>query len=558
MKINGKDVSVREGQTVLEVARDADIYIPTLCTLEGLPNFGACRLCLVKIEGMRGFPPACTTPAAENMVVVTEDEELTKLRRNIVELLLSEHPNSCIVCEDRELCAKYRACPMKSGQITGCQLCPNKEFCGLRNVVEQLGITSVDYEFRYKDMNVERGDPFFDRDYNLCILCGRCVRVCEEIRGMGVLAFTKRGHETRVDTAFGKTHLETDCRFCGACVDVCPTGAMSARGTKWHGKLDTQVQTFCGLCNINCGIIAGVKWGRLVSVNPDQESYTMGQLCVLGRFCIPTTVNHTNRLKYPQVRKDGWLIPVEWDEAVGAVVEGFKRYSSDEIGMVLSPDLSNEAVFLMLELAKVLGADKITIDTDSTPFGGGGNAAGVLSLCSTYGFTEEKVLSPEDLTRQIGEGKLKAIYATEHLAGIEKAEHLVIQDLFTSRSTTGASIILPALTFIETGGSMMSFDGTLREMKPGPEPYARARPDWEITRDVLKALGEKAEYATQEDVRSAFEIKLKNLPTPETPDLSDVRWLPAILKESGPRFRHRGTDLTKLVDDLRVLKEARQ
>jgi len=137
------------------VAKDADIYIPALCAHKDLANFGSCRLCLVKIDGMRGFPPACSTPARDDMVVTTSDDELVKIKRNILELLLSEHPNSCILCDDKDLCEKYRSCPTKAGQITGCQLCPSKEFCELRKVIEYLGVEKVDYEFNYKDVELK-------------------------------------------------------------------------------------------------------------------------------------------------------------------------------------------------------------------------------------------------------------------------------------------------------------------------------------------------------------------------------------------------------------------
>ncbi len=584
LKIDGKEVEIKKSGTILEVARDADIYIPTLCTLKELPAFGACRLCLVKIEGMRGYPPACTTPASDGMVITTNDEELNDLRRKILELLLSEHPNSCILCEDAETCAKYRTCPMKVGQITGCQLCPNKEHCELKDVIEYLGIEKVDYDFEYKDMDVERSDPFFDRDYNLCILCGRCVRVCEDIRGMGVLAFTNRGHETRIDTSFGKSHLELGCKFCGACVDVCPTGALSARATKWHGEPDATVSTVCGLCNINCGIVAGVKWGKLVETTPDSDSYTNGQLCVLGRFCIATITNHFERLKYPLVRKDDWLIPVDWDEAVESAVEGLKNYQPQDVGFILSSDLSNEAAFTLLELARALGTENIAIASDASSGFGGGNESGVSALCQLSGFDEEKLMKPEEIAG------LKAVYTTQHLAaggiatdsgaaaggvdtdgsaaadGIatgggvatsEKPEFLIVQDVFESGTSKAASIVLPALSFIETDGTTVSFDGTLRILRAAPEPYARARPDWKITNDILKGLGKEAIFETHEDVRSAFENGLKELPQPELQDLlSEKNWLPKMLKERNPSFSYRGVDLTRLMDDLKTVWEA--
>jgi len=561
LKIDGKDVEFKEGQTVLEVATDAGIYIPTLCVHKDLPNFGACRLCLVKIEGMRGFPPACTTPAKDDMVVTTEDDELRSIRRNVVELLLSEHPNACIVCDDKKLCEQYRACPMKAGQITGCQLCPNKEICDLREVVEYLGIDKVDFEFEYRDVEVERCDPFFDRDYNLCILCGRCVRVCKDIRGMGVIAFTKRGHETRINTSFGKTHLEIGCRFCGACVDVCPTGALSARGTKWHGKLDSEVQTVCGLCNINCGIVAGVKWGKLVETTPDHDSYTNGQLCVLGRFCISGMVNHPLRIRYPQVRKDDWLIPVDWEEALGAVVEGLKKYEPREMAFIISQDVSNEAAFMMLQLAAKVGVEKIALAPSSGDQKAydGGNAFGVSGLCQAAGYTPDELMTPEDVARMAGRGKIKAVYTTQDVVNIDDAEFLVIQDVYNSHSLKSAAAVLPVQSFMESEASVTSFDGVTREMKHASEPYARSRPDWEITRDILKAF-EGQDYASLGDVRAAADAELAKVAKPDAQGTtSELNWFPKHIRELGdPPSKYRGMDLTVLIDDLRVLKEGRK
>jgi len=350
--IDGKPLQATEGQTILEVALAANIYIPTLCHHPKLQPFGACRMCLVKVEGMRNVVPACTTPVAEGMKVTTKDAEIDGLRQGILELILSEHPSSCIVCEDRELCFKYHREPQKAGACTGCRTCPNFDGCELFKVAERLGVRDIGVKIEYKNIPVRRDDPFLDRDYNICILCGRCVRVCSELRGEDAIAFTQRSQKATIGTAFDRPLLESGCVFCGACVDTCPTGALSEKRTKWGGKPDAVLTSTCLLCPVGCAIWVDSKYGRVINVRPTAGGPSGGQLCALGRFCIPPMFNAQERLEYPLVRKGGALVPVGWDEALAFVAARLKSFKPDELGFVVSPALTNEAGHLLQKLAR--------------------------------------------------------------------------------------------------------------------------------------------------------------------------------------------------------------
>jgi len=221
--IDGKSIETDSKRTILDIARDNGISIPSLCDHPELIPFTGCRLCLVQIEGKRGFLPACSTEPEEGMKVKTQTPKLRRLRKQILELILSEHPNACLICQEKENCDEMKSTIRKVGEATGCVLCPNNGRCQLQDVVEEIGIERVHFPSVYKNLEVQRGDPFFDRNFNLCILCGRCVRICREVRGLSTLTFIQRGPETVVGTALDRSLRDSNCQFCGACVDVCPT-----------------------------------------------------------------------------------------------------------------------------------------------------------------------------------------------------------------------------------------------------------------------------------------------------------------------------------------------
>ena len=238
LTIDGTDVEIEKGVTVLQAAQSAGIYIPTLCYHPDLAPYGGCRLCIVEIENMRGLPTACTTPAADGMVVTTNTPQLQKLRRAFLHLMLTEHPNDCLTCHRRERCGPYDICLRHVAVTERCVSCPNNKQCQLQDVVDYIGIEEVFLPYRYKDLPIDNQGPLIQRNYNLCVLCGRCVQMCTDVRGIGTVSFINRGFETVVGTAFDRPLQESGCRFCGACVEVCPTGALMDKEAKYRPDCD--------------------------------------------------------------------------------------------------------------------------------------------------------------------------------------------------------------------------------------------------------------------------------------------------------------------------------
>ena len=350
--IDGRTVTAEGRPTLLEVARTNGIFVPSLCDHPALEPYAACRLCLVEVKGRKGFVPACSTPAEDGMEVATATDELQGLRRGILELILAEHPHACLICAEKASCDDLKSTIRKTSEVTGCVLCPVNGRCELQRVVEAMGLSLVPFPSRRRAGEVRRDDPFIDRDNSLCILCGRCVRVCQEIRGASVLTFVSRGSDTVIGTALDRRLLDSGCQFCGACVDVCPTGSLAERAGRYDRPAETESRAVCTLCGQGCGLLVRAREGRIRGTSPDPEApANRGQACVKGRFLVGPAVNHSRRLLRPLIRENGSLREAGWEEALALAATRLAGFAPGEIAVAASAQSSCEDLFVLHRFA---------------------------------------------------------------------------------------------------------------------------------------------------------------------------------------------------------------
>ncbi len=340
LTIDGQEIEVAPGTTILEAAQQLGIDIPTFCHDPELPPNGACRICVVEVEKARALVASCVAPAGPDMVVHTESERVINARKNNLHLLLANHHLDCITCE-------------KTGD------------CKLQDYCYRYGIASTDFEGDFKNLPYDDTNEFFLRDMNKCILCGICVGKDQLIVGAGAIDFSKRGFVTNVTPGFEEPIEESSCVFCGMCIDNCPVGALipkyvTGKGRPWQTE---SVPAVCPYCSLGCNINLHVKDNEIIGVSPVMESpVNRGHLCVQGKFGWDF-VHSGDRVTAPMVKSDGVFVEVSWEEALDYIVDNIKevqsRYGTDALMGLSSPKASNEDSYLFQKLIRSLGTNNI-------------------------------------------------------------------------------------------------------------------------------------------------------------------------------------------------------
>ena len=345
LTIDGEQVTVPKGTSVMAAASSMGTKIPRLCATDSLEPFGSCRLCLVEIEGRRGTPASCTTPADDSMVVHTQNERLAKLRKGVMELYISDHPLNCLTCS-------------ANGD------------CELQDQAGAVGLREVRYGYggeNHLDAVTDSSNPYFTFEKAKCIVCNRCVRACEEVQGTFALTIEGRGFKSKVSPS-GTDFMSSECVSCGACVQVCPTATLNEKSVIEMGKPEHSAMTTCAYCGVGCTFKAEMQGETVVRMIPAKAGKANdGHSCVKGRFAYGYAT-HKDRITKPMIRAaitDPWR-EVSWEEAIAYAASEFKRiqstYGRNSVGGVTSSRCTNEEAYLVQKLVRA-GFGNNNVDT---------------------------------------------------------------------------------------------------------------------------------------------------------------------------------------------------
>ena len=370
--INGRSVEAEVGAPLVEVIKNAGFPISNLCYLDGLPPYAGCRTCAVEVEGMRGLPLSCTTNVMDGMVVRTDTPEVTEMRQEVLAVILANHSDRCLTCHRVEHCRTGEIC-LRDNEVTHrCVTCSKNYRCELQTTCDAADVGRANVEpyidearsyYRHAQPEPDRANPFFEFDPQMCIICTRCVRACDDLRHTTAITLAGRGFSTMIAFGAGGQIDESNCDFCGSCVDVCPTATLMEAPNKWVARPDKWVTTTCTECSMGCTIQMGVRDGRGVQVRPGNgNDVSRSQICVRGRFGYDQT-RDKDRLRAATIgrgedgfEQDGDPVVEHAAAAISAILE---EHGPSAVGILGSGQMTLEELYALKTLATRLGVANV-------------------------------------------------------------------------------------------------------------------------------------------------------------------------------------------------------
>jgi len=444
--LDGNEVSGYAGMSILALAREAGVHIATLCHDDHLPDIGACRLCIVEEEKTGALMAACVTPIASGMVINTHSPRVIAHRKTIVQLMLASHPDACPVCDKGNRCQ-------------------------LRGLAAEMGISLTELHRIPQAATIQDVNPFIQRDLSKCVLCAKCIRACQEMVVEGVLDYFQRGFKSKPAT-FADLPLEmSGCTFCGACVALCPTGAIMEKDAEHRGTTGSTVKTTCPYCGCGCSIELEVKGERVVRSTPPQLDGTgYRPQCVRGSYGYDF-IHNPERLTRPLMRKDGSLVESDWGEALALVARRLKeieeKYGADSIAVLGSAHCTNEEAYLLQSFARrVIGTGNV--DAGSRLY----NAATILGLLTTIGLPQ-----PSNLIEALEKSDVIMVVGADPASSAPQVGYAIKRAV----KSKGATLIL-----IDPRSTKLAFFATLHlQPRPGTDLVLLAAIAYVIVKENL-------------------------------------------------------------------------
>ena len=372
IRINDQQVEVEAGRALVEAIKEAGVEISNLCYIDGLPPYAGCRTCAVEIEGVPGLPLSCTSTVQDGMVVRTDTPAATAMRQEVLAMILANHSDRCLTCHRVEHCRTGEICLRDNVVSHRCVTCSKNYRCELQTACDAADIGRASVEpyldearsyYAWEQPQPDRANPYFEFDPQMCIICTRCVRACDDLRHTTAITLAGRGFTTRIAFGAGGAIEDSNCDFCGACVDVCPTATLMETPNKWVARPNRWVTTTCTECSMGCTIQMGVKDGRGVIVRPGNgNDVSRNQICVRGRFGYDQ-IRDKHRLASGRLGRGQDALNTPNDTVIADVTERLaaviQQHGAGSIGVLGSGQATNEELFLLRRLADVIGTPHV-------------------------------------------------------------------------------------------------------------------------------------------------------------------------------------------------------